>query len=85
VIDPKTFRRRYRAILGKGNGNSNHEDIEPSSHSRALMVAAEQVASGSGVPVTPVTLLRAVFASLGDIGSGTAQKADMADDIPHEL
>jgi hypothetical protein len=84
-IEPKTFRRRYRAILGKGGGKSNNEGIEQSAQCRDVISAAEQIGSGSNTSVTPTILLRAVFASLSDNSCRTAQNVVVADDVPREL
>ena len=82
-IQPRTFRRRLRVMLGRGESKASREVLHRSPTCRAVFAAAEQVASAAGAPLTPVLLLRSVFASFGDHEAG--ENTATTDDIPAEL
>ncbi|MCI0653468.1 MAG: hypothetical protein L0Y39_03185 [Methylococcaceae bacterium] len=83
-IEPRIFRRRLRAILGRRNEKPGGNTIHRSAGCKAVFAAAQRAASDAGAFWTPVWLLRGVFASLGDDGSRVAAESG-ADDIPYEL
>ena len=84
-INPRSFRRRLRGVLGRREGRPAGDRIGRSARCKEVFVAAERAASEAREMLTPVWLLRSVFMSLADVAPGAAVESSEADDIPAEL
>lgn len=84
-INPRSFRRRLRGILGRREVRPGGDRIGRSARCKEVFVAAERAASEARETLTPVWLLRSVFMSLADVAPGAAVEGSEADDIPAEL
>lgn len=84
-VDPRSFRRRLRAILGRRDRKPSSNTIHRSVACKAVFAVAQRDAAEAREPLTPVWLLRSVFACLADEVPRVAAKNGSADDIPFEL
>lgn len=86
-IQPRAFRRRLRAVLARDGGKrAVARSIHRSATYKAAFAVAERWARSADEPLTPVRLLRGVFALLGDgILLGAQPREDGSDEIPTEL
>ena len=82
-IEARKFRRRLRALLGRRDDPAAVKALHRSRGLESVMAAAERAAMAANEALTPVWLLRAAFASLGD--EAFCVSHNRGDDIPSEL
>ena len=85
-IEPRTFRRRLRAIVGSRGTHPSDGTMHRSDSCRELFGLGEKIANREQKPLEPAHLLRAAYLSLAESrllrdsgGSGTGEE------IPAEL
>jgi len=90
-IEPRTFRRRLRGVLGNKGAYAGGGAIQASSACKAVFASAERIAAQEQVPMQARHLVRALFvfsaeaaesATAGPSGRGGPQPLE---DIPSEL
>ena len=84
-IEPRAFRRRFRALLGRRPRTPNAGTMHRSAELKAVFACAQNEALAARARLTPAGLLRCAFASLGADASATAVKRSDAEGIPTEL
>ena len=90
-IEPRTFRRRLRGVLGNKGAYARGGAIQASIACKAVFASAERIAAQEQVPMQARHLVRALFvfsaedaepATAGPSGRGGPQPSE---DIPTEL
>jgi hypothetical protein len=85
-IEPRTFRRRLRAIVGSRGAHPSDGIMHRSDSCRAIFSLAERVANREQTSLEPVHLLRSAFLSLAESRLlGDSGGSSIAEEIPAEL
>jgi hypothetical protein len=90
-IEPRTFRRRLRRVLGKKEGDAGGGAIQASNACKAVFACAERIAAQEQVPMQPLHMVRALFLFLAECGEPAKDelpdcgRPQPLEDIPTEL